>query len=149
VLLVGNNPIELGRVTDHLTKLKGKLVEIEIAFDLLTMQQRLPHFQPDFIVIDDNIGKAEIKDMIQSLLHDKRTREVPITILKNSNYIETIGSGALNFILKDALTGDSLYKALLHSLQFKRTQKFLYESYRKRKGQLQRLFKKQEPVVQM
>ena len=139
VLVVGNNPTELGRVFDSLSGIPGKRIVTEIAFDLKTIIERLTHFTPNFIVIDDNIGKAELKNSVQALLRYRKTKSIPITVLKNSNYQETLISGVLNYILKEHLTGESLYKALKNSVKFRQTQRYLYVAYKKRKGQLSRL----------
>jgi CheY-like chemotaxis protein len=138
VLVVGNNPIDLSGVSTKLL-MKTQPIQTQIAFDMKSLQERLQHFLPDYIVLDDNLGRTELKEAVKWLLKDKRTRQIPITVLKNSNYIETIGNGALNFVLKQNLTGEALYRAMTNSLKFRKTQRYLAEAYRKRKGQLLRL----------
>lgn len=140
VLVVGNNPIDLGGVSNQLA-LRHQVIETEIAFDMRSLMDRLQRFTPDYIVLDDNLGRAALKEAVSVLTRDKRTRRVPITVLKNSNYIETLDYGVLNFVLKKNLTGEALYRALLHSLKFRKTQRFLAEAYRKRKGQFARFLK--------
>jgi hypothetical protein len=139
VLVVGNNPIELSRVFEHLKTIPGHIVITEIAFDLKSIYERLVRFHPQYIVIDDNIGKAELKIAVNALLKSRKTKHIPITVLKSSNYHEAVSFGVLNFILKDNLNGDSLYKALQNSLKFRKTELYLYQAYKKRKGQLLRL----------
>jgi len=139
VLVVGNNPIELSRVFDNLNKIEGKNVITEIAFDLKSIVERLIKFQPQYILIDDNIGRTALKSMVTALVKGRKTKDIPITVLKNSNYHEAISTGVLNYVLKENLSGDSLYTALNNSLKFKKTQLFLLDAYRKRKGQLLRL----------
>ena len=142
VLVVGNNPIELGFVFERLQGIREKMIITEMAFDLQTIFQRLLSFQPQHILIDDNIDKRELHLMVEKL-HGRKTRSVPITILKNSNYHETIGAGVMNFILKQNLTSDTLYRELLNSSHFLETQKQWPKAYRERKGQLSRLLKAQ------
>src|SRR5258706_16030366 len=139
VLLVGNNPTDLGRVFDSLNGIPGKRIMTEIAFDLKTIVDRLTRFTPNFIVIDDNIGKVELRNSVQALLHHRKTKQIPITVLKNSNYQEAITSGVLNYILKEHLTGESLYRALKNSMKSRQTHPYLYVAYKKRKGKLKRL----------
>lgn len=146
VLVVGNNPIELGRVFDSLDKMRSRRVMTEIAFDLKSAQERLETFQPDYILIDDNIGKEELKQAVAFLLHDRKTKKIPISVLKNSNYAEAINTGVMNYILKGNLSGESLYTELKNSLRFRKTQLYLYRAYKKRKGQLMRLFRKEEAL---
>jgi len=144
VLVVGNNPIELSRVFENLEKIRSRLVITEIAFDLKSTEERLEGFTPHYILIDDNIGKAELKTTVRALLSDRKTKHIPITVLKNSNYEEAINSGVLNYILKKNLSADSLYTEMRNSLRFRKTQLYLYKAYKKRKGQLMRLLRKEE-----
>lgn len=139
VLVVGNNPIELSRVFDNLKSISGRKIMTEIAFDLKSILDRLIRFQPNYILIDDNIGKSELKLAVRTLVSGRKTRGIPITILKNSNYQEVISVGVMDYILKENLTGDSLYRTLVNSLRFRKTQAYLNKAFRKRKGQLKRL----------
>ncbi len=128
VLVVGNNPIELNEI---LLKVKGigqKKILIEMAFDLETLQARLNHFKPAHIIIDDNVGSVRLHAMVDKLCRSK-ARNVPITVLKNSNYVETIGSGVMNFILKTNLTSDGLYHELRNSTHFLKLQRFWEKAY--------------------
>ncbi len=136
VLLIGNNPIELSRVFDHIEHTKGRKVITEIAFDLRSGLQRLIKFKPSHIVIDDNIGKESLQQAVITFSSQPKTKGIPITIIKNSNYLEAVSFGAMNYVLKDNLTGDSLFVALVNSLKFKKTQEYLRKAYRKRKGKL-------------
>ena len=148
LLVVGNNPIELSKVLDQVEKI-DRQKDVRIAFDFHSIIDRLSNFTPDFILIDDNIGRFELRHIVDELLSERRTRNIPITVLKNSNYEETIGSGVLDFLLKDNLSSENIYKALRNSLKMRKTQLYLYNSYKKRKGQLMRLFRASEPAFQI
>jgi CheY-like chemotaxis protein len=139
VLVVGNNPIELTRTFESLKRIREHTVITEIAFDLRSIIDRLAHFRPHYILIDDNLGQLELKAAVEALLKNRRTKNIPITILKNSNYREAMNTGVMNYILKDSITGESLYTALKNSLKFKKTQLYLQQAYKKRKGQLLRV----------
>ena len=140
VLVVGNNPTELGHVFDRLKGIRNKTILTEMAFDMKTILERLTMFRPQHILIDDNVGRHALMTMVDRL-QERKTRHVPITILKNSNYQETIGSGVMNFVLKQNLTSELLYRELLNSLHFFETQQYWNKAYRKRKGQLARIVK--------
>ncbi len=140
ILIVGNNPIELSHVFKNLSEVQGSKLVTEIAFDFKTIRERLSTFVPNFIFIDDNIGKMELKHVIDSLAK-RKTKGIPITILKSSNYQESAISGVMNFLLKDTLTTDTLYKSFIQSLRFKKTNEFLALAYKKRKRQLIDLLK--------
>jgi hypothetical protein len=140
VLVVGNNPIELGHVFDRLHGIRGRTILTEMAFDLQTILQRLTLFRPQHIIIDDNVGQPALHDIVDKL-HSSKSSHVPITILKNSNYQEAIGNGVMNFVLKQNLTSELLHLELLNSLRFFETHQYWDKAYRKRKGQLVRLVK--------
>ena len=137
VLVVGNNPIEMGRVLENLQQIRGQRIITEIAFDVKSILERLMRFRPNFILIDDNIGKTEMFETVNTLSHNRKTKDVPITVLKNSNYHEAMGSSSiLDYLLKTNLSSDALYNMLKNSLKVRRTQVYLYHAYKKRKHQL-------------
>ncbi len=137
ILLIGNNPMEMGSVLEKLKQVRGQKIITEIAFDLRSILQRLMRFNPNFIFIDDNIGKNELMETVKSLSSNKKTKDVPITVLKNSNYHESLASSSiLDYLLKQNLSPEDLYKTVKNSLRFRRTQLYLYQAYKKRKDQL-------------
>jgi len=137
ILLIGNNPIEMGSVLDKLKQVRGQRIITEIAFDLRSILERLIRFNPNFIFIDDNIGRTELNETVKSLASNKKTKDVPITVLKNSNYQESLASSTLlDYLLKQNLSPENLYKTVKNSLRFRRTQLYLYQAYKKRRDLL-------------
>jgi len=110
-----------------------------MAFDLKSGLQRLAKFNAHFIILDDNLGRHELTHAVGSLSHYKKTKNVPVAVLKNSNYQEAFGGVAMNYILKGDLSEKALYAAFRSSLISARAQSYLKEVYRKRRGQLMRL----------
>jgi hypothetical protein len=140
VLLIGNNPIDMGRTLEKINQLKGRKIITEIAFDIKSVAERLMTFTPNFILIDDNIGRAEMSLAVETLNKTRKTKNIPITVLKNSNYQESAQTSCvLDYILKQNFSTDSLYNAIRNSLRLRKAQEFLYSAYRKRKGQFARL----------
>jgi len=141
VLVVGNNPIELSAVLEKLNQIRTRKVITEIAFDLKTIFERLTKFQPNFIVIDDNIGQVGLMDVVDTFAANKKTRDVPITVLKNSNYKESLASShsMLDYVLKQNLSADALIHTLKNALKLKRTQQYLYNAYQRRKKLIMKL----------
>jgi len=139
VLLIGNNPIEMSNILDNLNRIRNRKVIAEIAFDLKSIFERLSHFRPQYILIDDNIGKTELRETVDTLTHYRKTKDVPITVLKNSNYEESGDADVLDYVLKKGLSGESLINGLKNSMKFKRTQLYLQRIYKKRKRELLRL----------
>lgn len=134
VLLIGNNPMELGTVLDKLKEVRAQKIITEIAFDLRSILERLMRFNPNFIFIDDNIGRLELAETLKQLSSNRKTKDVPITVLKSSNYHEALGAASvLDYLLKQNLSADALYNTVKNSLRFRRTQLYLYKLYQKRK----------------
>jgi hypothetical protein len=140
VLLIGNNPIDMSRTLEKINDIRGRKIITEIAFDLRSIVERLIRFNPNFILIDDNIGRAELAETVNTLSHNRKTKDIPITVIKNSNYHESsLSNSVMDYILKQNFSSESLYTTLLNSLKFRKTQQYLYKVYQKRKGQLKRL----------
>jgi hypothetical protein len=139
VLMVGNNPIDLSRIVERLQEIKSKTIVTKFAFDLKSSLQCLMKFKPSFIIIDDNIGTSELGLSVQAFSRKRKTKDIPITIIKNYNYEPVMSLGPLNYVLKSNLSGELLYKALTNSLKYRKTQDYLKLVYRKRKGQLRQL----------
>jgi len=139
VLLIGNNPMEMGTVLDKLKQVRTQKIITEIAFDLRGILERLMRFNPNFIFIDDNIGRSELQETLKQLSSNRKTKDVPITVLKSSNYHEALGaSSVLDYLLKQNLSADALYNAVKNSFRLRRTQLFLYKIYAKRKRESSR-----------
>ncbi|MBA4056561.1 MAG: hypothetical protein C0490_17735, partial [Marivirga sp.] len=130
ILLIGNNPIEMGGVLEKLKQVRGQRIITEIAFDLKSILERLIRFRPNFIFIDDNIGRTELLETVTTLSNNRKTKDIPITVLKNSNYHESLASSSiLDYLLKQNLSTEDLYKTVKNSLRFRKTQLYLYQAY--------------------
>lgn len=139
ILLVGNNPIDLSSILEKINQIHGTRVITEIAFDLKTIFERLMNFRPNFILIDDNIGRRRLSETVESLSQGNRTKNIPITVLKNSNYEEAYGAGTVvDFILKANLSADAICSTVRNSLRFRNTRAYLQRAYRRRTGLLKR-----------
>jgi len=137
LLLIGNNPMDLGDVLEKLKQVRGRMIVTEIAFDLKSILERLVRFRPHFIFIDDNIGRLGLLQMVKALSGNRRTKDIPIAVLKNSNYHESLGSSSiLDYLLKQNLSGEELYNTVRNVLKFRRTQLYLQKVFEKRKRQL-------------
>jgi hypothetical protein len=140
ILLIGNNPIEMGPVLEKLGQVRTRKIITEIAFDIKSIVERLVNFHPNFIFIDDNIGKEELVQTINKLSSSRKTKNIPITVLKNNNYKESLASDSIqDYLLKQNLSADVLYNTIKNTLRFKRAQRLLFLAYRNRKGLLKKL----------
>ncbi|MCZ8071416.1 MAG: hypothetical protein ACK5UP_14125 [Bacteroidota bacterium] len=139
LLLIGNNPIELSSVVDRLKEIRHQPIVAQFAFDLRSSLQCLSKFAPSYILIDDNIGTDELKETVQEFAHNRKTKDVPITIIKNSNYQATLFDTPLDYVLKSNLSSDRILKTLNRSTTARDAQTFLKRAYQKRKGLLSQL----------
>lgn len=142
VFLIGNNPIELSNIYEKLKAIKSKTYNAEIGFDLKGIYKKIMKFHPSCILIDDNLEKPYLKTLLSKLSSGSKTRHIPITILKNSNYGESYLVGAQEFILKDGITSEALSKSILNSIRLRNMQEYLYTSYKKRQSQFLSFFGK-------
>lgn len=137
VFLIGNNPIELSSIYEKLRAIKNRSYHAEIGFDLSGIYKKIMKFNPKCIVIDDNLETSYLKKLVNKLSTNSKTKSIPITIIKNSNY-----SGATNlvgvqdFILKDGITAESLSQSILNSIKLKPMQAYLYLSYKNGRSRL-------------
>jgi hypothetical protein len=139
LLLIGNNPIELSSVVDRLKEIRHQPIVAQFAFDLRSSLQCLSKFAPSYILIDDNIGTDELKETVQEFAHNRKTKDVPITIIKNSNYQATLFDTPLDYVLKSNLSSDRILKSLNRSTTARDAQTFLKRAYQKRKRLLSHL----------
>ncbi|WP_185152852.1 hypothetical protein, partial [Fulvivirga aurantia] len=69
----------------------------------------------------------------------KRTRNIPITILKNANK-DSHYAQAEEFLLKESVTSDLLSRSITNSIRLKRMQQNVAMFYSKKKSQLSTWF---------
>ena len=135
VLLIGNNPMEMGSILKKLNQVRNQKITTEVAFDFKSILERLIRFSPNFIFIDDNIGRFELRQTVKQLSTNRKTKDIPITVLKSSNYQEAMGaSSILDYLLKQNLSAEALYNTVRNSLRFRRTQLYLNKVYKRRKN---------------
>ena len=140
ILIVGNNPLELSNVVNKIAEIPDQQFITETAFDTRSLWNRLRKFSPSFILIDDNIGKHELNETLHALTQNAKTTNVPIAVIKNSNYTESIVTADIwDFILKENLSSTSLLMALRNTIKFKRTRQYLKQALYNRKNLLRNL----------
>ncbi len=139
ILLIGNNPVELGKVYEQLKKATGIRFITEIAFSLSDGVKKAMKVKPSCILVDDNLSNKNIKALTDNLNKDERTSDIPVTLLKSSNYKEVIASGIQDFLLKDYLTADKLTRSILNGIKYRKTKVYLYKTYKWSKRKMAQL----------
>ena len=142
IFLIGNNPSELGGIYESLKNFTKRKLITEFAFDLKNVLVKVIKFSPGFILVDDKLTSRQIKILIRKLSNNKKTKEIPIALLKSSNYSEVITYGISDFILKESLSADRIYTSILNSIKFRKSRKYLYKIYKKQMGYFFGVFRK-------
>lgn len=139
VLLIGNNPMELGSLYDTLRYHSGVRFLTETAFNVKDSLMKVIKFKPHCIIIDDNIGKKAVARLVEEVNSDEATSHISIALIKNSNYMAVASSGIQDFLLKTEASAERLHKLVTNSIYLKQTRSYLFASYKKNKGRLMRL----------
>ena len=138
VLLVGNNPIEMSNIYDGLQSLKGKIIQLETSFSDEDTMKKIGMVQPNCIIVDDNLGLKPLKILVDKI-NGLGKEALSITLLKSDNRQEII-SGVQEYLLKEGITPERIYHALINAIRFQKTQKFLKLKYYTGKRKLKRMF---------
>jgi hypothetical protein len=139
VYLIGNNPIELSSIYEKLKAIKNRTFKTEIGFELKGLVNKIRKFSPSCILIDDNLERLHIKKLLKGLSGNSKTRDIPITVIKNSNYKEGFGD-VQDYVLKDSLTSESLFLSINNSIRLSHMRGFILKRYRKNKSKIAELF---------
>lgn len=140
ILLIGNNPTDLTSILQKMHEVRQAKVVAEIAFDIQSFFDRILTFKPNFILVDDNIGKLQFNEIMGRILRNHKIRETPVAVIKNSNYTSSwTGNGIYDFLLKHNLTAEALYKTWYNSARVRKTQESLKRAYQKRKDLLRKI----------
>lgn len=142
IFLIGNNPTDLGWIYKMLKSIKNRTFRTEIHFDLSNVLKKISQFNPACILIDDNLERLKLIKLVRHLNNHVRTRHIPITVIKNSNYNEASIQEAQDFLLKDSLTSDTLDRSIFNSIRFKRMQRYLTVNYKQKKNKLNQFLKR-------
>jgi len=136
VFLYGNNPADLSNIYDQITSIRKVKFITDYSFDLRGLVNKISSFNPNCLLVDDNMEKSDLKKLFVLLKGNHKTAQIPITIVQNSNKDDKPREGADGFILKHAMTSESLLNTIVNTLKMNNLQDFLKGSYLKRKSLL-------------
>lgn len=121
VLLVGNNPLELGQCCRSLINYRTKKFNIETAFSAEECFRKVLKFKPAIIILDDSVGFMNMIEITEKLNKDTRFTTIPVIVIKNSNYHHaTLNEGVDEFIMLDRVLGGELPHLVLETIFNKR-----------------------------
>ncbi len=139
VYMIGNNPIDISDVYQKLKDYASDSFHTEYGFDLKKAFRHILKSRPSCVLIDDNIGLPIMQKFMAKLSAHKDTQDIPVAVLKNSNYRESGAVLATDYILKEGLSADSLKKLILRTIRFKKMHLMFLKSYRIGKKKINRI----------
>jgi len=122
VLIIGNNPAELSSIYENLRKFDGVKFITDIAFSLSDARDKATKNKPSYILVDDNLRTKDIRAFTKIMSFTQDTRDIPMTLLKSSNYGARLISGFQDFLMKENFSADKFYKSILNLLRWSKTQ---------------------------
>ncbi len=121
VLMIGNNPREMGCLSMHLRNFMWKRFLVNATFGLSEGWRIARYFKPDYILIDSSLGLKPIKDFINQLRSHGAFGSGVVALLKEDNKSELIIPGVQDYLLKDNIESDTfafdILSAIAHKLQ--------------------------------
>ncbi len=140
VLLVGNNPTEISGLYSSLKSFENPRFNTDTAFHFNNIFRRIIKFRPASILIDDRFNRTKLNRLIKRIHRNPRTRDIPVTLLKSNNEDLGLTADIDNYVLKENLSAENLYFTILNSRRLRRTSIYLYKSYKKSRGLLQKIW---------
>ena len=129
VLMIGNNPREMGCLSIHLRNFVWKRFAVNATFDLTEGWKIAQYYKPDYILIDASFGSQLIREFLHQLRSNKNTSSAVVALLKENNHSELIIPGVQDYLLKDNIESDTfafdVLSAIAHKL--KDDQKEVYQ----------------------
>jgi hypothetical protein len=121
VLMIGNNPREMGCLSLHLRNFKWKKFAVNATFDLKEGWRIAQYYKPDYILVEGSFETSAIKDFIQQLRSNRGTRLAIVALLKENNHKELMIPGVQDYLLKDNIASDTfafdILNAIAHDIQ--------------------------------
>ena len=108
VMIIGNNPIEITSIYNSLNEYRGKNYIADVCFSIKDSITRMVKNRPDCILLDDNIIVDHLKSFVSKLKESSKLRNIPVVLLKSSNFNFTLANDVQDFLLKGNLTTEIL-----------------------------------------
>ena len=119
VLMIGNNPREMGCLSDHLRNFKWKRFAVNATFDLKEGWRIAQYFKPDYILVDSSCGEGPIRNLIAQIRTRKSTRMATVALLKEDNSGQLLIPGGQDYLLKDNIVSDTFAYDVLNAIALK------------------------------
>jgi len=131
VLVVGNNPSNVGKIYTNLLTARGRKLVAHFAFDLRNILSRIRKTKPTSIIIDDTLGQKQISWLVSKIRKSRSLKGIAITLIKSSNSELPASNGVDELVLHQEITRERLYQAVLNSLKFRKYKEYFSKHKRK------------------
>ncbi len=128
ILLIGNNPGDLGSLYQYLQASRRKF-NTEAVFCLKNCMKSIAKNQPDCIIIDENLGQESVEELLDELSNDFQSRSIAITILRQENSPKIYYSAVQSYLIKDKMSKEGVTDAILNAIKSKKNQRYFYTTY--------------------
>ena len=136
VLVIGNNPANVHSLYSNIISSRQTKLVADFAFDLKNIISRILKSRPGSIIIDDTLSQTQISWLVRKIRRNSKLRNIAITLVKSSNYDNPVSNGVDELVLKEGMTRDRLYNAVMNSLKFRKYADYYKFSLRRSKGVL-------------
>lgn len=119
VLMVSNNPREMGCLSDHLRRFAWKKFNVVATFDLKAAWRLAHSHKPDYILIDVSLGTDHIKAWVQAIRKRRPFDHTAIAVLKDDNSTQLVIRGIQDYLLKDTIDSDTFALTVLNAIRIK------------------------------
>ena len=107
VLMIGNNPREMGCLNIHLRNFRWKRFKVNATFDLAEGWRIIQYFKPDYILVEASFGVEPIRNFLQQVRSRKSTSLAAVALLKEDNQTQMVIPGIQDYILRDNISSDT------------------------------------------
>ena len=119
VLMISNNPREMGCLSIHLRNFRWKQFAVNATFDLKEGWKIAQSFKPDYILLEGSYGESAIRNFTAHIRNRKSTRNATIALLKENNNTELMIPGVQDYLLKDNIVSDTFAFDILNAIALK------------------------------
>ena len=119
VLMIGNNPREMGCLSDHLRGYTWKKFKVNATFDLKHGMQLAQSQKPDYILLDHALDKDQLTSWVRNLRRQKIFKNTAVAILKDDNQSELLVPGVQDYLLKDSIESDTFALNVLNAIRIR------------------------------
>lgn len=119
VLMIGNNPREMGCLSDHLRKFIWKKFKVTATFDLKQGTTLANSQKPDYILLDGSFDQEALSHWVKNLRRSRQFKHTAIALLKENNLEQLVIPGVQDYLLKETIVSDTFALKVINAIRLK------------------------------